>query len=234
MPTKPTKDKSAFKQSLSLFYGAPGVGKTTFVNDLTKQKVLFISTDRGTKYLDTMRVECNGWGQLETILTALKKNSTAYDFICVDHIDDICNMAEVATCEEMNIESLGDADWGKAWKQYETKLRSLVQSLLGLKLGLIFIAHSVIRPIKNRSIEIDTTMPALSKAAGRVIMPMLDIIGHISVRSFKTKEGKRTEKHIIQTQPKEELYCKDRTDRKKAKQDYEILDADAFLATFGE
>lgn len=232
LPTTPSKGTSTFKQALCLFYGAPGVGKTTFVNDLTKKKVLFISTDRGTKYLEAMRVECNSWTALEQIVDSLKQSTAAYEFICLDHVDDICNMAEVATCEEMNIEALADADWGKAWKAYETKLRSLVQSLLSLKIGLIFIAHSVIRPIESRSIKIDTTMPALAKAAGRVLIPMLDIIGHITIRSFKTTDGHRIEKHILQTQPKEELYCKDRTDRKKPKQDYEVLDADKFLETF--
>jgi len=232
LPTEPTKSKSTFKGCLCLFYGAPGVGKTTFVNNLTAKKVLFISTDRGTRYLETMRVECNSWKKLQQILTALKKDHKTYDFICLDHVDDICNLAESNVCEEMNIEALGDADWGKGWKLYESKIRKLVQDLLSLSLGVVFISHEVTRTNRSRTLELEVTMPALSKAAGKVIIPMCEIVGYISVRVMRNAEKQKVNRHVLQTQPKEELYCKDRTDRRKNSKDYELLNAEEFLKTF--
>src|SRR5579859_2359192 len=100
LPTVKQKRAQDPKDCIIMFYGPPGVGKTTFVNQLS-DKVLFISTDRGTRWIDALRVECNSMKKLDAILTELEAAKTMpYDMVCIDHVDDVLNWCEEEVCKK--------------------------------------------------------------------------------------------------------------------------------------
>jgi len=231
LPTQKSITASSILEYITLFFGPPGVGKTTFVNDLTG-KVFFISTDRGTRYMNTLRAECTDWKGLRRIIQALKTQAdkTKYDIVCIDHIDDICAMCEEHVCNELGLGDLTDAGYGKGWKAYKKSIWSVIQDILSLNLGVVMIAHEIIKTIRTKVIETERTMPDLSKSAWKVIIPKCDIVGYCGFKVIK-KGGVKKEIRILETIPREDLYVKDRTTR-KVTESYELLDGKQFVKTF--
>ena len=234
LPTETTQPGQELMDYKTMFFGPPGVGKTTFVNDMG-ESVLFLSTDQGTRFLDAMRVEVDNAKDLLNVLKALKKPGACndYDIICVDHIDDICGMLEDDVLETLGVESLTDAGWGKGWKAYRKQITIFVRTLMALKPGLVFIAHEAIKTVKTRALETERTMPRMTKTAWEVVIPLCDVVGYCGFRTLKMgREKKIQEVRTLETQPREDLYVKDRTGRKQPKRGYELLDGAKFVESF--
>jgi len=231
LPTQKTMFARSARDYIMMIFGPPGVGKTTFVNDFGN--VLILSTDRGTRFMPAQRVECLSWNKFLKTLDALEKpNAPKYDFICVDHADDFADMAEEATCKELNIASLSDADFGKGWKAFKNKIKGFNRRVLRLGTGVVFIAHEDIKEVKTRSLKLNRTMPMLPKTAWKAIIPLADLVGYAGFRSIKQENGKRKEVRTIETQPREDLYAKDRTKRDRPSKGYALLDGAEFIKTF--
>lgn len=211
-----------------MFYGPPGVGKTTLVNGLA-DRVLFLSTDRGTRHLSAMRVEVNDWSSLGRVLTKLEqsRDDFPYDCVCVDHISDVCVWAEDYVCRKLGLEALGDADWGKGWSAYRKALLAVMHRLTSLPCGLVFVAHEIIREVEHRGLKMNKTMPRMTKTSWDVVIPMLDLVGYVGFRRVRKPGSTRsTEIRVVETEPKEDLYCKDRTTRQRPAKGYDVLPPD--------
>lgn len=232
LPTSKTVKAQNTQDHIMLVYGPPGVGKTTFVNDLA-DRVLFISTDRGTRTLSATSQECGDWSEVDDVLTALENGqSEHYDIVALDHIDDLALMAETAVCEELKIESLGDAGFAKGWTGYKKKLHSLFARLRRLDLGIVAVCHETFKTVRTRVSETERTMPDMSKSAWKVIVPLADVVIYCGFE-LVGKGSSKKEQRIIITQPTEALYAKDRTNR-NVPAGTELLDGSAFMKTFSE
>lgn len=232
LPTKKAVMAASILDYISLFYGPPGVGKTTFVNDFA-DRVFFISTDRGTRYMEALRTEISSWNDMMKVIKALKAKaaSNKYDLVCLDHIDDICNICEDHVCAELGISDLTDAGYGKGWKAYKKSIWSVIQDILSLNLGVVMISHETIKTVRTKIMETERTMPDLSKSAWKIIIPKCDIVGYCGYKVVKDKGGKRKQIRVLETSPREDLYVKDRTNRKSSGS-YELLDGKKFIKTF--
>jgi hypothetical protein len=235
LPTTPSIIAKDPKDHIMLFYGMPGVGKSWFVNELG-QKVLFLSTDRGTRTMKAYRVECTKWEHFLFAVQELEKKEVQYDIVCVDHIDDAASMCEAYILKKLDADSLSDKKlpFGKGWKAYRAEMEGFMRRILALRVGLVFIAHDETKTLKQGGIEFDQTMPAIGKSAWRVIVPTADLIGYCKMKSVKDeKTNERKEIRILETMPRQDMYLKDRTRRQKPQGGgYEPLDAKKFIATF--
>lgn len=230
LPTKKSIKSRGPKDEVMLFYGPPGVGKTTFVNDMD-DNVLFMSTDRGTRHLKTMAIECSTWLDFLKVLELLEsKDSPKYNIIAVDHVDDWANAAEDYVCKKLGIDSLGDAGFAKGWRAFKKELLTFLGRLKALDTGIVFIAHETIKTVKTRIIETDRTMPDMGKSAWKVIVPLVSVAGYCGFSRAK-KNGKPIEIRTLVTQPSEAVYAKDRT-RRNRPDGLERLDGKAFYNTF--
>jgi len=232
LPFEPTMEATNPKDYIMSFFGPPGVGKTTFVNGLGR--VLFLSTDRGTRFIKARRVECLDWKGMNKALDDLEKLPDAskhYDYVCIDHVADWANMAESFVLTKLNVDALTDAGYGKGWSMLKKEIYRFMERIKRLNLGIIFIAHEVIKTVKVRGIEVNKTMPLMSKQAWDAIIPLCDLVGYVGMRPVK-QGGKRVELRTLETQPRQDLYAKDRTRRQKPAKEYELLTPDKFIGTF--
>jgi hypothetical protein len=76
-------------------------------------------------------------------------------------------------------------------------------------------------------------MPSMGKTPWKLLIPVADVVGYIGYRTIKV-EGKRKEIRVLETVPREDLYVKDRTHRRKPVDDgYEPVSGRKFIKTFG-
>lgn len=234
LPTVKSRVAQTVKDYILLFYGPSGVGKTKLVHDLADQ-VLFLSTDRGTRYLKTTRLECNSWTDFQNAVTALEQpNAPKYDMVCVDHLDDMANMAESTVLDDLEVESLTDESlpWGKGWKMFKRHIMDFVQRLLALNVGLVFICHDNEKEMTIRGIKKKRKVPAIGKSAWNIIVPIVDLGGYCGQVTVKRGDNKLEEVRILVTQPREDMWAKDRTVRRRPPSGQELLDGKAFIQTF--
>ncbi len=235
LPTEKTYASEDSKDHIMLFYGPPGVGKTTFVNEM-QPRVLFLTTDRGTINQFALRWVCKGFEDFKAALELLLKPNAAaiYDMVCIDHIDDFFSMAEMYVCDTLNITSLGDASHGKGWKRYKDEVKAIMVGLISLDLGLVFIAHEQIKTIRTRAIDTERTKPEKGKIRCNLVIPIAGIVRYCSVQLMK-KGGKAVNTHVLEIYPREDLYVKDRTRRKKpTRGSFELLDGKQFTESWKE
>jgi len=232
LPTEKTVTASKVKDYIQLFYGPPGVGKTTLAENLS-ERTFFISTDRGTRYMPAFRVEVNSCKDIIGVIDALTSpSSPKYDIVCLDHIDDILVMIEDQVCDDLGIESLSDAAWAKGWKAYKKYIWHILQTLLKLDVGIVFICHETIKTVRTRLLETERTMPDIGKSGWKVIVPKCDLVGYCGFKTVRMKGGEKAEIRIVETVPREDLYAKDRTTRIKPEKGWEKLDGKLFIKSF--
>lgn len=229
LPTERSAPANKVTDFICCVYGQPGVGKTTFVNDFD-EKVLFLSTDRGTRFLSSYTVECLKWETMIKAVTELEKNSSRFGIIAIDHVDDWATMAETFILKKLNVEALTDAGYGKGWDLYKKELRKMVARLKLLCTGIVFIAHEEYKTVKVQGLDVDQCRPKMSKQAWDVIIPLCDLVAYCGIETRK-KEGKRIDVRTVTTTPRKDLYTKDRTKRKRV-EGSERLDGRSFVETF--
>jgi hypothetical protein len=215
-------------------YGPPGVGKTTFAEHLA-DRVLFLSTDRGTRFFKALKEEIETFDEVLAVLDKLEKPGARdhYDMVAIDHTADFAAMAQRHVCADLGVASLGDAAWSKGWDGYTKAMANVIARVKALRLGLIFIMHETIRKFKTPLGEIDKTMPELDKRTWKAVIPLCDIVAYCGFRTVK-KGGKLVELRTVETTPRESLYAKDRTGRTTSKRGWELLDGKKFARTFRE
>lgn len=236
LPSKKTMVAQGINDFICLFYGPPGVGKTSFVDSLAP-RVFFMSTDRGTRYFKALSQEVNDWDTLMATVGALQGNPEGYDMVCIDHVDDVVQMAEDHACQGLGVESLGEADWGKGWRAFKKELHDLIAKLKGVDAGIVFICHETVKEIETRAIKLSRTQPDIGKIAWKNIIPLCDLVGYLGYRRVK-RAGKWKEVRTLETVPTEAVYVKDRTTRTRPSKGYEVLGKPPlggrkFVATFG-
>jgi phage nucleotide-binding protein len=235
LPTEKTVPSVDPSDYIMCFFGQPGSGKTTFVNALA-DRVLFLSTDRGTRFQPSLRVECNSWEDFLEVLTQMEaEEAPEYQIVAIDHASDWANLAETYVLTKLGVESFSDLDWGKGWKAFKTELFTFMARLKALNCGIVFISHETTKELEVAGIKVDRCMPDLGRSAYNMIIPLCDIVGHCWIKPMKDKNNKRVDRWALETSPRIDLFAKDRTTRRKpsGERPWEPLDGEHFLSTFG-
>lgn len=244
-PTEMTHDIS---DALFMFFGPPGICKTTMVDELGKcgggKGTFFFSFDEGTRYMNVCREECISWADVEEVMELLEaKDAPQYDIVCIDHADEWAYFAEKDVIDTWNKEkgtdekSLGDTyAHGKSWDLYSKKLRNMFDRLRRLKSTIIFICHEEEKEVPINGIKLMRTQPKLDKRTWGLLMPKMHICGRLFWKPLK-KNGKRVDVRALQTeQLSGDLYTKDRTNRQLPEKGWQKVnnksDIEKFITSF--
>jgi len=198
-----------------LIYGPPGVGKTTFANEMGD--TLFLAPEDGQRFLEVYYVGINSWQDFIDSIKQLKakpKRAKRFKTIAVDTIDNLYAHCAYYVGKKLGFEHPSDEDWGKGYEAIREELRRGLNALASLHKGIVLISHSQDREVKTRTITLTKTMPTLARTAAKIIFPMCSVIIYAAFKNFKDKEtGEVVQKHVAYMKPTEHYEAKDRTGR---------------------
>lgn len=184
---------------MTVFYGLPGSGKSSFINSLPGN-VLIIDTDRGLASVeqdDRFSVaECASWNDVIEALSYAKD----FDSIAVDHltnVQELCykDIMETNHAKKMQLQHYGEAS---------TRLKAFIDELVDLSYSGKNVY--VIAQEKNLNIEdiVDENVPAqtvpnLMDSVAKYVTASSRIIGHTErVTKSKIVKGDKKVKDFYQ------------------------------------
>ena len=133
-------------KSYSTFvYGYPKTGKTTFINDLYGEKVLFLATERRHDAIPNAHViNIDSWAEFLKVMKLLKdtKLHEKYDSIALDTVSRFEAYCEQYVLSDLQIEDLSDAAWGKGFSAYNKELEKGLSLIEKSGYTPIFISHA--------------------------------------------------------------------------------------------
>lgn len=184
---------------MTVFYGLPGSGKSSFINSLPGN-VLIIDTDRGLASVeqdDRFSVaECASWNDVIEALSYAKD----FDSIAVDHLTNVQELCYKDIMEANHIKKMLINHYGEA----STRLKAFIDELVDLSYqgkNVYVIAQE-----KNLNIEdvVDENVPAqtvpnLMDSVAKYITASSRIIGHTErVTKSKIVKGEKKVKDFYQ------------------------------------
>lgn len=185
--------------TMTVFYGLPGSGKSSFINSLPGN-VLIIDTDRGLASVeqdDRFSVaECASWNDVIEALSYAKD----FDSIAIDHLSNVQELCYKDIMEANNIKKMLINHYGEA----STRLKAFIDELVDLSYqgkNVYVIAQE-----KNLNIEdvVDENVPAqtvpnLMDSVAKYITASSRIIGHTErVTKSKIVKGEKKVKDFYQ------------------------------------
>ena len=208
LPTKPAVEQQDMRKLYWILYGPPGVGKSTFL--ASAQNVLFLTTDSGHKFINSMHRPIKDWAMFKKYVKMIVNDKPEYSAICLDNIDGIAKMCKKYVCDKRGIEHQSDEKWGKAFdlvaSEFETELMKLT---FMDRYGLFFISHSSTKDIKTTFSEKTFTEPTIPKQFYKIISPIADVVAYYGLDSKVDEDGHQIRRMYFQ--PSENLEAKDRT-----------------------
>jgi hypothetical protein len=191
----------------ALVYGPEGIGKSTLWSRADRH--LFIATEAGLNWIDCAQEPCEDWEKFREIVKAAKQKPDRYDAFIIDTAENAFDQAQMWVCEKLGIDHPADEDFGKGYQTVRIEFYMQLNALVSLGKKLLMTSHEKSVEIKGRAIKTSKMVPTLTNTARRVVLPMVDIIGHCGFKMDRT--GEATTKRIMEFEPTETVEAKDRT-----------------------
>ncbi len=204
-----------------LFYGPPGIGKSTMA--ATFPNTCFISTTRGLGWIDAAVSEITCWDDFIETCAEIEEGDHKYQCFVVDLLADLYEFClEWVMENELDGSHPSDFEWGKGWGAVGKEFRRVMSKLMNLKTpngdgyGLIFIAHDNVKEVKTKIVKTDKVMPKLTKATFNWFYGLLDFVVYMKMEVIKEQGEKPREERFALFRPSIEheakSWCQDMPD----------------------
>ena len=229
IPTKKTAPTTRFEDMITLVYGAPKIGKSTFCSGF--EDALFLDTEIGLKSLSIYRVGIDSWETFEAAYTELlqmkKAGKLPFKTLIFDTVDNLYMLCTNYVCKQNNFKHPSDLGYGKGWDMVFKTFNGAMQAYRSLDLGMVYVSHVSLSEIETRVGKYTRADVSLSGQANKAIVPTCDFILYATTES--DKDG--AEKRILRTKPSKHWNAGDRTGKLPENLP---LDAKEFLKAFNE
>ena len=183
LPTQVIKSKTVNPSLLTVF-GQSKVGKTTMLSKLNN--CLIIDTEKGTRYVDALKVHVNNSTELKEVVKALKGDEgTIYDYLALDTIDNVVSWFEKDVARDNNVDSFAKIPFGDGYNQVRTRVMNMIAALMDCCDHVIIIGHRKKTIIGNESVEVNVSSLDLSGKLKNYVMAKSDAIGFV----YRDEEG---------------------------------------------
>lgn len=161
----------------TLIYGRKGIGKTSLAAQFPDP--YFLCLEPGTKALRVRSTNLHNFEEIKAFLKILKKKEGTYKTLVIDTIDFLYTHIYNSVCDDLGVSSPTEMDdWGATWGVIKRTFRQMIDKILSLDCGKVFISHDVEKEITLRDgTKTDRVQPTMSKQALHEIEAIVDIIG---------------------------------------------------------
>lgn len=177
-PHKVSRDLSGY---ITFIYGAPKTGKTTLAVQMPD--ALLLAFEKGYNALPGVKaVDITSWAEMLMVYRQLKSDDVKkmYKAVIVDTIDIASEMCQQYVCDQLDIDQLGDAAYGKGWSSFTSEFNNVFRGLTQLGYAVFFIGHASEGQEEdengNSHMVIRPAIPG--KKAKQTIEGMADIYGY--------------------------------------------------------
>ena len=191
-----------------LFFGRPGVGKTTLLASFPK--CLLLSCERVSKGLANVydfnsdKGGVTDWGVIRSAVRLLEKEKHSYQTTALDTVDFAYNHCMAWVCKKEGIEHPEDAAYGKGWNAVRKEFEGVLARLARVT-GIVMSSHSKEVEITTVSgLKFTRIQPTMSGQAFSVVKAMTDFIFYAEYA--RTTEGKNV--RVLVTQGNELIDAK--------------------------
>jgi len=175
LPIVPIKASTKNPRLLTLF-GQSKVGKTTMLAKLPN--CLIIDTEKGTSYVDALKVNVNSILEFIEVRKAIKEAEHKYDYIAIDTIDNVVLWVEQNVCAAEGVKNLADIPFGGGYSQVREQIMKIIGSFKQLTDHVILVAHRK-KTMTEENTEFAVSSLDLSGKLKNVISADSDAIGYV-------------------------------------------------------
>lgn len=139
---KVPKDAKSYS---TFIYSQPKAGKTSFINELYGEKVLFLASERRHDAIPGAHViNIDSWAEFLKVMKLLKdpKAQEKYDAIALDTLGRFEAYCEQYVLANLQIDDLSDMAWGKGFAEYNKELEKGLSLIEKSGFVPVFIAHA--------------------------------------------------------------------------------------------
>jgi hypothetical protein len=144
---------------------------------------LLLAFEKGYNALPGVKaVDITSWAEMLMVYRQLKSDEVKglYKAVIVDTIDIAAEMCQQFVCDQLDIEQLGDAAYGKGWSAFASEFNTVFRGLTQLGYAVFFIGHHKESSEEDDSGKTRTIIrPAIPGTKARqTIEGMADIYGY--------------------------------------------------------
>ena len=144
---------------------------------------LLLAFEKGYNALPGVKaVDITSWAEMLMVYRQLKSEDVKamYKTIIVDTVDIAAEMCQKYVCDQLDVENLGDAGYGKGWSAFSSQFKEVFRGLTQLGYAVFFIGHEKLgTKTDTAGNEYNYIGPAISgSAAKQCIEGMADIYGY--------------------------------------------------------
>lgn len=173
---------------IALFYGVPGVGKTSLAAEFPDSVWLQFDGEQAP-----VGIELDGWSDVKTYeevvtaIGALVNEEHEFKTLVVDSLSTLEKAVWAETCRRKGWQSIESVDFGKGYVEAENVWREILSGLLALrgerKMTVILLGHTeIVRFPSPTTDPYDRYNVAVHKRARALIEASVDLIGFINYR----------------------------------------------------
>jgi len=212
-----SKDPSVIEREIggyvSTWYAAPKVGKTTLASCVPG--AYFLATEPGHKFVSVHKSEPKDWAELKKYVALLSRETHDFKNVVFDTVSNAYDMCCAYTCKhnpwKPGVDHISELDWGKGFSMVKNEFRSVITALSQAGLGIIFIAHEMVRDLEFHGVKRARIIPNLNKSARDAVLDISDMIGRIFVEPVEN--GEKRMARFITFKPHADYEAGDRTGR---------------------
>jgi len=172
---------SKLEESISILYGPPGVGKTTFCSEIPGHYI--IDTEEKSGWLTRRASEVPNWPSFKAFIAMMEASPEKVATVSmwqIDTIDVLIAKCMNTICYEWGLMDLSEEGFARAWTELFAEVEAQIVRLKALGPGVLLVSHERTIERKARHIIIDHTRMDVSPGVFARLSNMADITMHMT------------------------------------------------------
>lgn len=200
LPTEKTQPKNDIRDLVTLIYGPPKIGKSTFCSQA--DGALFLATESGLNHLEVFQIPITTWQEFLSACRALAEGDHQFRTVIIDTIDNLYRFCVDHVLHKHGITHQSDLEYGKGYDLVNTEFQKRLTALSLLPYGLMMTSHSVEKEVKTRTGKETRIAPTLPNSARKTVLGMCDLILYAEMHEIQDSEGVITGyNRVVHTKP---------------------------------